>query len=99
MKVDKRGLVYDDEGRLACEDGRAEPKLQQVEERNLEGTVGFSRAEADDFVQIIKRQITQAEKERYKTKSRTNKERLLKEVVDEEESNDEAEDKVIDSGE
>lgn len=63
MKTDKEGLIYNEDGSLAC--GRvvkmeAEKKIIAHELRELGGLVGFTKAEAEYFMTIVQGLIKQS---------------------------------------
>ncbi len=83
MKTDKEGLVYGEEGKLACDIGKLERANLENAFRELgSGEVGFTKTEAEYFQAIVKEQIKEFEKKKRGAKGRKKGEEVLEEVVD-----------------
>ena len=57
MKADPGGLIYDEDGRLSCENRRLAHKVLQGSRRELGGHIGFDETEARYFTAIVRNQI------------------------------------------
>jgi hypothetical protein len=92
MKTDKEGLVYEDNGDLAC--GSKQQSLERVilesSFRELgEGRVGFTEEEAEYFETIVREQIREFER-----KKGSKKRKKVAKVLEEIENGDRSEDTV-----
>jgi hypothetical protein len=90
MKTDKEGLVWREDGRLACEADKLTGVVRPDTLRNLgEGEVGFTKEEAEEFEGIVREQIKQSER-----KKGSKKRKKVAKVLEEIENGDRSEDTV-----
>ncbi len=93
MRVDKEGLVYGEDGSLACEVNKLAKVVQVDILRKLgPGEVGFTKAEAEYFQVIVREQIKEFERKKHGEKGRKKAKKILEEVTSEEEVVENSED-------
>jgi len=83
MKTDKEGLVYTDDGKLACDiNAKVEEGILKELSTLGKNEVGFSVQEAEYFEAIVQEQIKHFEKKKRGTKGRKKAQQVLEEVED-----------------